>query len=192
MNQSELAQVVGVEAATISQYITLKRAPSLEVLAKMAGVFGVSIPEFFACKDDEAPDIEFVERVTARPRAGTGGLETDAEHNGHYAFHKSFLVRKGAPAKDMKIFEVAGDSMEPLLSDSDLIMVNIRDKDVRTGRVYLLRIGEDLMVKRLEIRPGGVLLIRSDNKEYEDIPVNLHETQDVEVFGRMVWSCREY
>ena len=65
----------------------------------------------------------------------------------------------------MKIFEVAGDSMSPTLVEGDLIMVNTAEKDIRTGRIYLLRIGTDLMVKRLETRPGGKILIRSDNTQ---------------------------
>ena len=79
------------------------------------------------------------------------------------------------------------------MNDRDLILVNLKEKHVRSGYVYLIRIGNELMVKRLENRPGGVLLIRSDNPDYEDIPVNLEEVDgDIEIHGRMVWSCREY
>jgi phage repressor protein C with HTH and peptisase S24 domain len=92
----------------------------------------------------------------------------------------------------MKLFEVAGDSMAPTLMDGDLIMVNLREKNVRSGCIYLVRMEDELMVKRLENRPGGVLLIRSDNRAYEDIPVNRGSGADVETLGRMVWSCREY
>ena len=198
INQSELAMGIEVEPATVSQYVTKRRAPSLEMSLKMAEYFGVSLPEFFSCKDDLTPEIVFVERVKARPRAGTGGLETDGETTGLYSFHKSFLARKRGKPETMKIFEVSGDSMEPTLADGDLIMINQADKDVRTGHIYLLRLGagendSELMVKRLERRPGGVLLIRSDNPRYEDIPVDMNTVDgEIEIFGRMVWSCREY
>jgi Predicted transcriptional regulator len=192
VRQGELASGVGVESSTISQIVNAKRLPSMELAMKIADYFAISLAEFFACKDETKPDIAYVEKVKARPRAGTGGLETDSDHNGYYSFHTSFLARKKGNSKTMKIFEVAGDSMTPTLDDGDMIMVNTTEKDVQTGRVYLLRIGEDLMVKRLETRPGGVMMIRSDNPDYDDIPVNLHEVTDVEVFGRMVWSCREY
>ena len=192
LSQTELAERMGVNKNTISQYKTGSRTPPMDTLEELVAALGVSLPEFFACKDDSTPDIAFVEKVKARPRAGSGGLETDSDHSGYYSFHSAFLVRKKGDAKTMKIFEVAGDSMSPTLDDGDLIMVNTNERDVQTGRIYLLRIGEDLMVKRLETRPGGVMLIRSDNPDYDDIPVNLHEVTDVEVFGRMVWSCREY
>ena len=192
ISQTELAERMGVNKNTISQYKTGSRKPPMDTLEELVKALGVSLPEFFACKDVSKPDLVFVEKVKAKPRAGRGGLEGDSEHDGYYSFHTSFIARKGGSAESMKIFEVAGDSMSPTLDDGDLIMVNTRETDVRTGRIYLLRIGEELMVKRLETRPGGVLIIRSDNKEYDDIPVNLSEDSDVEVFGRMVWSCREY
>lgn len=194
MTQAELAEKTGLAQNYISQIKTGTRgAPSIKAIQQIAEAFDLSLLEFLSGKDDMASEIVFVERVTARPRAGTGGLETDVEHAGNYAFHRSFIERKRGHPDAMKIFEVAGDSMDPTLTDGDLILVNLREKDVRSGRIYLLRIGEELMVKRLETRPGGVLLIRSDNKDYDDLPVNLEEVDgEIEIYGRMVWSCREY
>lgn len=192
LTQAALAQKSGLAQNYISQINTGTRDGSIDVIQQIAAALDLTLPEFFACKDDSKPDLVFVEKVKAKPRAGSGGLETDNEHDGYYSFHSSFIARKGGTADSMKIFEVAGDSMSPTLDDSDMIMVNTKDTDIRTGRIYLLRMSGELMVKRLETRPGGVVLIRSDNKDYEDIPVAIGEDRDVEVFGRMVWSCREY
>ena len=194
LTQQKLAEMSGLAQNYISQIKTgNKAAPSFNAIEKICEALGVSIPEFFACEDDSKPDLVFVEKVKAKPRAGVGGLETDNEHDGYYSFHSSFIARKGGTAKTMRIFEVAGDSMSPTLDDGDMIMVNTAETDIRTGRIYLLRIGDELMVKRLETRPGGKMLIRSDNERYEDIPVDLgDESSGVEIFGRMVWSCREY
>lgn len=191
--QAELAERMGVNKNTISQYKTGERTPPMDRLEELVNALGVSLPEFFACKDETKPDIVFIERVKAKPRAGSGGLETDGEHDGYYSFHSSFIARKRGTEKTMKIFEVAGDSMSPTLVDGDLIMINTGEIDVRSGYIYLLRMEDELMVKRLENRPGGILLIRSDNPAYDDIPVNKHdESLGIEIFGRMVWSCREY
>lgn len=165
----------------------------MERLESLTASLGLSLPEFFACKDKPTPDQVFVEKVKARPRAGSGGLETDSEHDGYYSFHGSFIARKRGAPDSMKIFEVAGDSMSPTLDNGDLIMVNLQETDIRTGYIYLLRMEDELMVKRLENRPGGVLLLRSDNPDYEDIRINKYdEAINIGIFGRMVWSCREY
>lgn len=193
--QTALAQKTGLSQNYISQINNGARDGSIDAIDSIAGAFGVSLPEFFACKDGSLPDIEFVPLVKAVPRAGSGGLEVDGDHIGYYSFHSSFLLRKGGSVESMRLFKIEGDSMEPTLISGDMILINTSPAacHVRTGGVYLLRLGEELMVKRLETRPGGVLLIRSDNRAYESIPVNMVESEgEVEVFGRMVWSCREY
>lgn len=193
LKQNELAEAVGVEPSTISQIVNRHRLPSIELAARIAEAFDISLPELFACKDDELPDVEFVPLVKAVPRAGSGGLEIDDERKKFYSFHSSFLRRKQGTVETMRLFYVDGDSMEPTLYSGDMIMVNLRQTHISTGGIYLIRLEGELMVKRLENRPGGVLLIRSDNDRYNDIPVDKNdEAIDVEVFGRMVWSCREY
>ena len=139
------------------------------------------------------PEIDFVERVKARPITGNGGLEVDGDCVGHYSFHTSFLSRKGGRAKDFKIFQIDGDSMEPILHAGDLIMVNLRDSDIRSGHIYLIRLEDELMVKRLEKRPGGKIFAISENDRYKEIEIDLsQEGLDFKIFGRMVWLCREF
>ena len=195
LNQKGLAEKLGVAPNTISQIVNGHRYPSLELLEKIAEVLAVSLPEFFSRRDESLPDIEFVPLIKAVPRAGAGGLETDGEHEGLYSFHSSFLLRKQGTPETMRLFRIAGDSMEPTLFSGDMIMVNTGEaaRHVQTGMVYLLRLGDELMVKRLENRPGNMLLIRSDNPSYQAIPVSKAEMEgEIEIFGRMVWSCREY
>lgn len=188
----QLADRMGVNRNTVTQYANGGRTPPIERLGELAKALEVSVPQFFACKDDDTPDLVLVEKVLARPSAGTGSLETDGEHAGLYSFHKSFIRRKGGTQKTMKIFEVTGDSMEPTLGDGDLIMINTQDTAIRTGHVYLLRIDDELLVKRLETRPGMVV-VKSDNPQYRDIEISRSdESVNWEIFGRMVWSCREY
>ena len=196
ITQAELAEKAGLAQNYISQIHTGSRSGSIEAIKSIADALGLSLSDFFACADpDEKEEIIFVPLVAAMPRAGTGGLDTNGEFERWYSFHSSFLARKRGTAETMRLFRVDGDSMEPLLFSKDMIMVNTSEaaRHVVTGGVYLLRMGDELMVKRLERRPGNMLLIRSDNPNYEDIPVNMNEADgEIEIFGRMVWSCREY
>lgn len=194
IKQTDLSEKTGISQPHISAMARGLKNIKAEFLEKICDALEISLPDFFACDNSEAPEIVFVPLLKARPRAGTGGLETDSDQVRLYSFHASFLERKRGTPDSMRLFRVDGDSMEPTLRSGDMIMVNTTDaaRHVATGNVYLLRIGEELMVKRLENRPGNVLLIRSDNKDYEDLPVNLAEVDGIEIFGRMVWSCREY
>lgn len=191
LKQIQLAEKSGFGQNTISGWETGNRGPGWEEIKKLCEILEVSLVDFLTCNDKVLPEFFYVPLVEARPRAGIGGLETDGEYLGWYSFHTNFLCRKGSP-EAMRLFIVAGNSMIPTLNDGDMILVDTSQKDVQSGRIYLLRIGEELMVKRLERRPGGLMYIKSDNPDYDPIPVKLAEAEDVEVFGRMVWSCREY
>lgn len=193
MTQTALSKATGLSQNYISLLLNGKRDGSLESLQKLGKVFGVSVSEFLACRDLSLPEIEFVPKLKARPRAGTGGLETDGEAEGYYSFHSCFLRRKGGDKDSMRLFTVDGDSMEPTLHNGDLVMVNQKLTDISSGQIYLLRFENELMIKRLERRPAGEILIRSDNPTYDPITINpLNEGIDFQVFGRMVWLCREF
>lgn len=194
ITQGELASKIGVNPNTISQYKKGERNPTVDKIEALAKALGLSLVEFLSCHDaSRFPDIEFVPKLKARPRAGTGGLETDGDAEEYYSFHSKFLHRKCGDKDSMRIFAVDGDSMEPTLHNKDLVMINQSQTDIRSGQIYLLRFENELMIKRLERRAMGEIYISSDNPRYEPITIKpTDEGVDFQVFGRMVWLCREF
>jgi len=69
------------------------------------------------------------------------------------------------PAK-AKRFRVGGDSMKDTLHDGDTILVNTADTAIVDGKVYAIRYGDDLRVKRLFKRLDGGLILHSDNPDH--------------------------
>jgi phage repressor protein C with HTH and peptisase S24 domain len=85
-------------------------------------------------------------------------------------------------SRDLILIEVDGDSMAPTVEDSDLILANLAEPRFRQDGIYLLRPDGGLTVKRIQRRPDGKLLVRSDNPKYEDMVVS-----SVKIIGRVVW-----
>ena len=74
--------------------------------------------------------------------------------------------------------------MEPTLRDGDEILVDRSARGLRDG-VYVVRVGDGLLVKRLDLgQPGHIVLI-SDNQVYRPFQL-AHD--DLEVIGRVVWK----
>jgi len=91
----------------------------------------------------------------------------------------------------LSMIRVQGDSMMPTLSDGDEIMVNRADgaERLRDG-IYVLRLDEALMVKRLALNPVSRLVtIRSDNPAYPSWPDC--KLSKISVIGRVVWAGRK-
>src|SRR3546814_9741351 len=82
----------------------------------------------------------------------------------------------GADPRALSIIRVAGDSMAPTLSDGDDILVDGGDAAgrLRDG-IYVLRMDDALMVKRIARAPGpGRIAVISDNPHYrrwDDLPM---------------------
>ena len=78
---------------------------------------------------------------------------------------------------------VTGDSMEPTLRDGDEILVDRSPPPLQDG-IRVVRLEENLMVKRLETGRPGVITLLSENPAYRAME---YRTGEVQV-GRVVWK----
>jgi hypothetical protein len=128
-----------------------------------------------------------VPRASAQLSAGLG-LEPDMGGLGLYAFRHDWLIRACDPAKCV-LMEVAGNSMEPDLRDKDLVLVDASKTEIVPGKLYALAINGLNLVKRLDVKPGKIIL-RSSNPAYETYEIE-PDLPGVRILGRVVWIGRE-
>jgi len=149
-------------------------------------------PPYMAPEAVPAMGYTLVPKVQARLAAGTGSLETEGQIVGYYAFKTDFLLRKGR-AKKMVLMDVAGDSMEPVLMDSDTVLIDESQDQIISGGLFAVGIEHEVFVKYLDRVPGK-LVLRSKNPTYPPIEVDMNGdlASSVRIIGRVVWSCREY
>ncbi|NVD28208.1 helix-turn-helix transcriptional regulator [Parasphingorhabdus flavimaris] len=120
--------------------------------------------------------------------AGPGSLADD-EYAESMGFGPKWLRRLGLDPADLSLIAVDGDSMQPTLGDGDDIMVDhsASSRPLRDG-IYVLRMDDVLLVKRVAMGPSGKLSIRSDNPQYPDWDDVSPES--VNIIGRVVWTGR--
>jgi len=136
------------------------------------------------------PEIILVPKVKARLSAGTGSLETNAEIKGRFGFRSNWIRSKGNPAS-MVLMDVSGDSMSPAIEEGDTALIDQSQTDVYVGKIYAIGIDNEVFIKYVDRVPGKFIL-RSANKDYAPIPVDLDdESCSVRIIGRVVWWCRE-
>ena len=89
--------------------------------------------------------------------AGPGAIVTEELGKPYFAFDERWLkaLTASAPA-NLSIVRVEGDSMAPTLNAGDDILVDLGDcaERLRDG-IYVLRIDDALVVKRLALNPVG-------------------------------------
>ena len=204
-SQSELARLLGLGRAAISLAKRKDKVPDRWVL-ELAQRFGLNpvwlksglgrqyapASSAFSSSGVEPSAGEFVSvpKVAARLSAGGGSFEAMAEVESRFSFRSDWIHSKGSPER-MVLMEVVGNSMEPELKEGDLVLIDESRRDVLAGGIYAVGVEDTVMVKRVEKRPGA-LVLHSDNPEYSPISFSGQELEAVRVVGKVIWAGRDY
>ncbi len=84
---------------------------------------------------------------------------------------------------------VDGDVTQPTLKNGSMIMVN-RDVDNLSDGIYVMRYDCNLLVKRLQMLPGGIIRVKSDNSMYDPWEITKAQLHgdELALIGRVVWT----
>ncbi|HXS49502.1 MAG TPA: S24 family peptidase [Sphingomicrobium sp.] len=190
-----LSRMLGRNAAYIQQFVRrgVPKRLKEEERRKLARYF--SVPETLLGgppESEEAPrGLLSVKRHPVSVSAGPGAVVTEELGKPYFAFDERWLkaLTPSQPSK-LSIVRVEGDSMAPTLNPGDDILVDLGDaaERLRDG-IYVLRIDDAVVVKRLALNPTNRrLTVQSDNPAYPDWPDC--SLGDIKVIGRVIWSGR--
>jgi phage repressor protein C with HTH and peptisase S24 domain len=190
-----VAKAVGVSDNAIYKWLAGRGQPSVTNLVALARAARVSI-EWLATGEEskqsaqaitravEHGDFIFMPRNRIRFSSGREGILRSDQVVDSIAFRAEWVKKRlSTESRDLLLIEVVGDSMAPTVEDGDLILADLAEPRFRQDGIYLLRHDSGLAVKRIQRRPDGKLLIRSDNPKYEAMVV-----PTVNVIGRVIWT----
>ncbi len=197
LSQMQLAEACGVSKTSQVNYEAGRRAPDTIYLsaAMTAGVdvmFVISGLRHTSSANHDA--FVTIPLLDVKASAGNGTLNApEAEYAVQgLAFSRAWINRRGLNPQQLKVIEVRGASMDGVLSDGDRVLIDLADTRPRSGYVYVLRQGDELLVKFCQLLPGGVLRVSSANQQYASYDVQLSDTSDVQIVGRVVASMHEW
>ena len=191
-----LSRMLGRNAAYIQQYVRrgVPKRLKEEERRKLARYFAISETLLGGPADNRAGanGLVSVNRHPVMVSAGPGALVTQELGKPYFAFDERWLKALTPTAPDnLSIVRVEGDSMAPTLNPGDEILVDLGDcADRLRDGIYVLRVDDALVVKRLALHPmGGRVTVQSDNPAYSDWPdCGLDE---INCIGRVVWAGRK-
>jgi len=139
----------------------------------------------------EAPGTVVIDRYDARAAAGKSGSFPDGRVIEQVRFNEEWVrVKLRRRPENLSILEAWGDSMTPTIGDGDVLMIDRSVTDVVSGRLYVLNLDGELLVKRLQRLRNGTILLISDNERYRTEEVEPSETAALHLVGEVVWSGR--
>ena len=217
LTQTALAKRVGTASTQISMLESGNSTASLRNAARIAEALNVSTDYLVGRADDPrrtadlihelqlaeqrngrhttatAPDEEQVKDDIAilevDTAAGAGALVGCEHVVGYRKFPRAWLQEQNLSADRCRLIRVAGNSMEPTLADKASILVDLARSERRDGKVVVIRIGEELVVKRtINAGEAGWILV-SDNADKTTWP-NRPWPDNGAVVGEVRWTER--
>ena len=209
--QAKIAADIDMTIAGFSRIWNEGGLPKSETLKKIKQLKGCSIDWLLTGEGSPFPDSEalkatatdtlgnpvdidefvFVPRYDIQAAAGHGQLVGDEQPMFAMAFRRYWIENYVTrDIKKLSVISVKGDSMEGVLNDGDTILINHGQTTPRDG-LYVLRLNENLLVKRLQLIPGGIVNVISANEAYPTFEIDLkNPTDDVAIIGRVEWFGR--
>ena len=191
---SALSGLIGRNASYLQQFIRKGSPRKLEESdrRKLAEFFGVDEAELGGAEENsytqngrrKGGGFIPIPRLPVSVSAGPGqftGTETPFDN---FGFSDRWLRDNGFDPKMLSVVTVEGDSMEPMLRAGDEVLVDRTPRLLRDG-VYVVRLGDTLLIKRVASPAKERLSLLSQNVAYPPVEVALSE---VEVIGRVVWK----
>ena len=199
VDYARISQVIGRNPAYIQQYIKRgsPRRLAEDDRARIAAYLGVPeamlggpMQRVASPARVRGSGMILVPKLAIGASAGAGASVDGEAVEGEVAFDPKWLRDLGADPRALSIIRVEGDSMAPTLDDGDDILVDGGDAAARLrDGIYVLRMDDVLMVKRVARAPGqGRISVISDNPHYrswDDLPM-----ASVQLVGRVVWTGR--
>lgn len=183
-NVAEAARAWGCKAPTLYNWVRGNRAPNIDALGPIFDQLNITLTH----PKKELEDYAMIPRVMATAGAGES-FDTSGKIAGYYAFRVDFLRESMIPQDKAVTMFVRGDSMDPVIKDGDMLLIDQHDTEPRDGGIYLLNLAGALMVKRIFRLPAGWRL-HSENPKYQPTDVIGDELSSLKFFGRVRWFGR--
>ena len=128
--------------------------------------------------------------------AGSGGYVPDYPEVVQYVEVAEDWAERNirAPRSAVRVITARGDSMTGDISDGDVLFVDSRVQDFDTDSIYVMNWQGRPLVKRLQARRDGSVVIRSTNPAYEPEVVPPGEIDQLFISGRVLasWAFKKF
>ena len=192
MTQDELGALLGVQKSAVSKYENGRVGLPYHVLSRLAELFSVT-PDYLLGRGDATPLPKQARDIMAGsvPRVDAAAVPLVGQvHAGQPMLAEEF-VEDHIPVAAGEVYDgdyffmkVVGDCMTgDHIADGSIVLVK-RGSDVKDGCIYVVRMEDEVLLRRVKRIKNGIALIPS-NPVYDPMVVT---GGDIHIIGRVVES----
>lgn len=203
-----LARSMGVSPSAFRKWLKGEAEPSRERLIALARAAGVGVAWL---AEGEGPEPSFGHNGDGRrKRLPDPGEATDWNQfailpemgpmpvretsiaiqapGSHLALRRDWIRDACGVDPEHLVLEVATDeSMAPTIRRSDTVLLDTTTRRIDGDGIYVLDIGSQRQIRRVQRRHDGSLILISDNQAYHPDVVDNESTSAIVILGRVVW-----
>jgi len=140
-------------------------------------------------EEEHSDEYETIKAYDIQASAGPG--RTFSEENVKYnlPFRREWLKSITVASTDkLALVDVSGDSMEPTLSDGDIVLIDTSQTNPLKDGIYYISYDSEGLVKRLQYNPATKKIeVISDNEKYR--PFTVPKEAPFKVLGKVLWKA---
>lgn len=182
INQSALAESLGITRQTVSNRIKNESQVTVTELKKIEDYFGISLFNDSADVFENVIQMDYYTDVFASCGAGSIVFSDDK-----IKLPVSTLLIGGfSKQKTYSMINAAGDSMAPTIDNGDrLIVEHWNGTQIQDNKIYVFCFNNEFFVKRLSKNLDEVI-IKSDNPEYRVKTISGTSVNELLLVGKIV------
>lgn len=182
VNQSLLAESLGVTRQTISNRIKNESQVTVSELKKIEDFFNVKLFEENINTNADIISIDYYTDIFAS--CGDGNILFSEEKK---QLHLSTtLIDEYSKQKKYSIINASGNSMYPTIDNGDkLIVEHWTDGQIQDNKIYVFCFNNEFFVKRLS-KNLDEIIIKSDNPDYRIRTINGSTIRELTLIGKII------
>lgn len=181
-----LSERTGISLSQIYRYQRGANQPKADAIQKIAEVGSVSVDWLILGRSDQATNESTQERLLL-----TGDFENKTKVLSEASAKWQINAPPGETHENKAMMHMEGDSMEPTLQDSELVVVDTSfiDPASITEGIYFFELNGQVFARRLQRLPKGRLKVIADNHSYQSFEIDLGDRQTRFVLqGKAIWA----
>lgn len=158
----------GISQSVLRRYLD-GSLPGIDKAVALAKATGVSLEWLVTGNDPQlpaaTPDLAGVPLMEPKASAGDGLIALGTQVKNYISLDPALLHQLGLSQAESFLIEASGDSMEPTIHSGEFLLCSssVRFKKPGDG-LYIIRLGEAVLVKRIRVLRADQIEIISDNK----------------------------
>lgn len=202
LTQTDFGKRIGMTMQGIQKWEKGKSKPQQSTIKALISTFNVN-PDWLltgdgemfldnTSKQQELSDIisiPYYPEVSAA--AGSGALVYDENTVKHLQISSAII--NISTGDNVCLINATGNSMQPVIDDRDLLLVDLSQKLITDEGIYVIRLDTTLVVKRVQKILNGIILI-SDNPQYppRELTADNFNENDAAVIGKVIAVIKNF